>query len=88
LDAEIAAAAPTATTAGESPVAPTLGPADLAAPATPEEAEALAQARAEAINAPAEARRGCWIVFAGAFVLLFAAIAAWFVVRYVLGPGP
>jgi hypothetical protein len=89
LDDEIAAAAPSATVAPPgSAAAADPAPVDLAPPATPEEVEALAQARTEAANAPAQAKRGCWIVFFGAFVLLFAAIAVWFVARYGLGTGP
>ncbi len=86
LDTEIAAAeSPAGTLPSGHPI-----PVDTApsAAATPEEAEALALARAEAVNAPAQAKLGCWIVFAGAFVLLFAAIAVWFVARYGIGAGP
>ena len=88
LDAEIAAATPSTALPTEGTAAADPAPADPALPATPEEAEALAQARAEAANAPAAAKRGCWVVFAGAFLLLFASIAAWALARYGLGRGP
>ncbi len=88
LDAEIAAATPSAAVPNEGAAPTDPAPAVPAPPATPEEAEALAQARAEAANAPAAAKRGCWVVFAGAFLLLFAFIAVWALARYGLGTGP
>lgn len=88
LDAEIAAATPSATLPASDAAAADPAPEALAPPATPEEPEALAQARAEAVNAPAQAKRGCWIVFAGALLLLFTLIAVWALARYGLGTGP
>jgi CHASE3 domain sensor protein len=89
LDGAIAAAESAAGALPSArPVPADAAPAESAPPATPEEAEALAHARAEAANSPAAAKRGCWVVFFGAFVLLFAAIAVWFVVRYGIGTGP
>ena len=86
LDAEIAASqGPNRPPAAPPPVSPT--PADDPAPElSPEESAALARAQVDAADAPLRAKRGCWVVFLGAFALLGALIGLWFVLRYGLTP--
>lgn len=78
LDREIAAAAGTAVPQpSEPPLAPKSPPA--AAPAADQEVEALLESyRAEVRSGPADARRGCYIVFFTGLALTGLAMLSWY----------